>query len=52
MTPWHYGPPPVGVMVRIWWHVIELPAMWDGAHWRDAEGRVLAGPILYWRAIE
>lgn len=44
-------PPPVGVPVVIWWHVGEVRASWDGRQWRDPAGRILAGPILYWREV-
>ena len=49
---WRTDEPPRGVPLRIWWHVTEVTAQWDGRHWRDAGGQALQGPITHWRAVE
>jgi hypothetical protein len=42
--------PPVGHVVRIWWWGEgEIAAAFDGAQWRDEQGRVVRGPITHWR---
>jgi hypothetical protein len=45
------APPPVGVAVFVWWwgENRDIVATWDGARWRDEQGRLVRGPVLYWR---
>ena len=46
---WQTGEPPRGVWLRVWWHVTEVTAQWDGCNWRDRQGLLLAGPVTHWR---
>jgi len=43
-------PPPVGVLVLIWWWGEgEISATWTGERWLDEQGRIVREPVLYWR---
>ena len=42
--------PPIGVPLWIWWWGEgEIVATWDGAHWRDEQGRIVREPVTHWR---
>ncbi len=41
--------PVIGHVVRVWWHTVEIDAVWDGHAWRSVEGQRLQGPITHWR---
>jgi hypothetical protein len=46
------APPPVGVPLQIWWWGEgEIVATWDGQQWRDDRGRIVRGPVWFWRAV-
>lgn len=50
MTRYNTTPPPVGVPLRVWWWGEgEITATFDGAQWRDEAGRIVRGPVVYWR---
>jgi hypothetical protein len=49
MTPyWRNDAPPCGIWCEVWFWTQVLPARFDGAHWRDEAGLMLAG-VEYWR---
>jgi hypothetical protein len=47
------APPPVGVAVYVWWwgENRDIVATWDGARWRDEQGRIVRGPVTHWREV-
>ena len=56
MTPHHNiatTPPPVAIWVQVfWWGENRwITARFDGEHWRDELGRIVQGPIVYWREM-
>ena len=46
-------PPPVATWVQVlWWGENRwITARFDGTHWRDELGRIVQGPIIYWREV-
>jgi hypothetical protein len=47
-------PPPVAVWLEVfWWGENRwITARYDGEHWRDELGRIVRGPVIYWREIQ
>ncbi len=45
----HPDMPAIGHVVRVWWHTVELDAVWTGARWQTPDGVTLQGPITHWR---
>ncbi len=43
--------PPVATWVQVFWwgENTWIVARYDGEHWRDELGRIVRGPLLYWR---